>query len=170
MTKKLHFWEAATEKLNLWHGKGTESWEISLQGERLSAFGAEWEILGGRSDTSAEEKVRKDTEVRNKEEIGVAEFETVRGRGVTECSGDRDQVISHHCVDSRGRGGLLKGHQRGHEGASVWSSKEIVNTRFCDAGALCWPVSRDGESGNSPNKQMNSLKPEWCQSSLNIPR
>ncbi len=36
------------------------------------------------------------------EEIGVAEFETVRCD--RECSRDRDQVIFHHCMDS-GEGG-----------------------------------------------------------------
>ncbi len=58
-----------------------------------------WEAEATR--VQKEKKVRKNSEVRSREEIGVAEFETVRrercDRG---CSRDRDQVIFHHCVDS----------------------------------------------------------------------
>lgn len=48
---------------------------------------------------------------------------------MTECSRDRDEVIFHHCMDSGG-GAMLKGHQKGHEGVSVQSLKETVNTWF----------------------------------------
>lgn len=45
--QRLHFREEETERLNLWHGRGTESWAISLQGEPLSLFGG-WIRDSGR--------------------------------------------------------------------------------------------------------------------------
>lgn len=74
---------------------------------------------------------------------------------MTECSTDRDEVIFHHCMDSGG-GAVLKGHQKGHEGVSVQSLKEIVNTWFV-------LLNHREDNTEDSSKKSDEFSHIWCE-------
>lgn len=74
---------------------------------------------------------------------------------MTECSRDRDEVIFHHCMDSGG-GAVLKGHQKGHEGVSVQSLKEIVNTWFV-------LLNHREDNTEDSSKKSDEFSHIWCE-------
>lgn len=53
----------------------------------------------------------------------------------------------------------MKGHQKGHEGALLWSLKEIVNTWLVMAVVCADPFTERNKREGSSNKQMNFLIP-----------
>lgn len=148
--QRLHFREEETERLNLWHGRGTESWAISLQGEPLSLFGGWirfWEAKATQVRRKKSEKIRREEGERKLKWQGLRLWGERCDRG---CSRGRDQVIFHHYMDNGGWGRCGKAIRKAMMERQSKSLKETVNTWVCCAGP---------ERERSSNKQMIFLIP-----------
>lgn len=98
-------------------------------------------------------KVREDVEVRDREEIGAAEFDTARwerrDRGCS-CGGDKVR----RCMDSEEGREVLKGYRGDHERASFPRLERDCQHRACDAAAPRWPAHKEEQRGNSSNTRI----------------
>lgn len=158
---KIAFLRRGTERLNLWHGGGAESWEISLQRGRLSMFGADGEILGGRGDTSA--KGKKSQKRFGERKLEWRSLRQWGERGVTEGAAEteiRSYFITVWTAESEA--GCWKAIRKAKK-ERRWKAQKRLST----LGLWCRFARSQRE--DSSNKQMNFLIPVCNASLLWIP-